>query len=96
VLLKAVVAGRLRVVMVGRGRDVADGGEPARGVVELGGDALLDIGVEGGVGAQDQLAQHRHQRGVLAGQLFQFGPGGVDQPDRVVGEAGLRPEAQRG
>jgi len=40
----------------------------------------------GGVGAVDQFAEHRHERGVLAGQLARLGAGGVDQANRVVGE----------
>jgi hypothetical protein len=43
----------------------------------------------GGVpGRRDELAQHRCQGAVLAGQLRQLRPGGVEQAHRVAGEVG--------
>jgi hypothetical protein len=45
---------------------VPDRGEPALGGVQLSGDHGLDVGIQRGVRAPDQLPQHRHQRAVLA------------------------------
>jgi hypothetical protein len=44
------------------------GGEPVFGVVELAGDHFLDVWVERGVRAEDELAQYWGQGAVLAGQ----------------------------
>jgi|SRR6266851_3618293 len=41
---------------------VADRGEPGLGDVELGGDHVLDVGLQRGVRAHDGRAQRRHQR----------------------------------
>jgi hypothetical protein len=46
----------------------ADRGEPVLGVTEVACDHLLDVGVKRGVRTEDELAQHRHPRTVLAGQ----------------------------
>jgi hypothetical protein len=63
-----------------------DRGESFPGGVELGGDHVLDAGVQRGARAQDELAQGGYQRGVLVGQLGQLRPGEVDDAHGVVGE----------
>jgi hypothetical protein len=45
------------------------GSAPCLGVVELACDHFLDLEVKRGVWAEDELAQHRDQGAVLAGQL---------------------------
>jgi hypothetical protein len=52
----------------------ADRGEPVLGVAKLACDHLLDVGVKRGVRPEDELAQHRHQGTVFAGQRDSFGP----------------------
>lgn len=64
-----------------------DRGEPALRGVQLHGDHGLDVGLQRGVRAHDQLPQRRHQRAVLPRQPGQLRPGDVDQPDLVVGES---------
>ena len=76
------VYGGLAVAVV----TVPDRGEPLPGGVELGGDHVLDVGIQRGVRAQDELAHGRDQRAVLAGKLGDLGAGGVDDSHRVVSE----------
>jgi hypothetical protein len=54
----------LRITVVA----VPDRGEPLPGRIELPGDQVLDVGVKRGVRTQDELAQRRDQRAVLAGE----------------------------
>src|ERR1022692_1952856 len=83
---------RARLVALGRrtvlARPWLDHCEPLLCPVELIEDARLDVVTQRRVGPGDEFPQHRDQRGVLAGQLLQPGPGGVDQAGAVVGEVG--------
>jgi hypothetical protein len=60
--------------------------EPLPGQVELTDDVRFDVLAQRGIWPGDELAQHRHQRGVLGGQLSDLGPGGVHQAHAVVSE----------
>jgi hypothetical protein len=53
---------------------VSDRGEPLPCGIELADDHSLDIGVQRGVRARDELVQGQHQRAVLAASLASFGP----------------------
>jgi hypothetical protein len=60
--------------------------EPLLGPGELLEDMCPGLFVQGSVRLGDQPFEHRNERRVLAGELVQIGPGGVDQADAVVGE----------
>jgi hypothetical protein len=68
------------------GSPVRDDGEPGLGFAELARDHELDVVLKWGVGAEDELAEDGKQGPVLAREFGELGPGGVEQPDRVVGQ----------
>jgi len=63
-----------------------DRGEAPLSGAELAGDHVLDIGLQRGIRAQDQLAQSRCQLAVFAGELGELRPGDVEDADGVAGE----------
>jgi hypothetical protein len=85
-LIPAALTSVPRRMSASRGRIAADGGKPGSGLVELPRDHPLDVVLQRSVRAQDDLTQHRQQRQVLAGPPGQARPGGVEQPDGVIGD----------